>query len=489
MGSVFIGIDVGTLDVHGILISMTGKLVAHQHRAIAVRSPFPGYAEHEPEQDWWNNLCSITQQLLHTSGIEPQAVAGIGLAGLFPVTCALDEQGSPVGPAILYSDSRAEQEVDEVSRICGQPLTGDEVIPNLLWLARHRPLTFARVKTVLSATGYLVYRLTGQATLDPHNACRFGGVVNSTRTGWELEKVAALGLPPDILPQIAATTKVIGTVTRQAASFTGLVEGTPVITGTTDTLATLVGNGVLELGEAMIYYGSTGTLSIVTVPLEDAFHQPALFAPDAPYQLAVYLIGSGAMLQWALDLITACAQAPENRDTLFRRLDMAAADVEPGAGGIFVLPYLAGRYYPQPDGAVRGQIIGLSLHHQAAHIWRALLEAPGYVLATRLQESLPHPIRRLVASGGGARSETWRRIISDMTGLAQHYLPSGSGAMGAAALAALGTGHVSDLKAIREMWLQDERVTEPDPAQVAMYRELLPRWQALDEAASARRSY
>lgn len=478
----FLGIDIGTQDIHALLVNEHGRVLARQHRPLRVHIPALGFVEHDPDQDWWDNVCAITRQLLKSSGLEAASVEGVGVAGLFPVTCPVDGEGRPVGRAILYSDSRSQVEVEKAAQLTGQRLIGDEVIPRLLWLANYRPETFRAIHMVLSSSGYVVFKLTGRAVIDPYNAYRFGGVADESRLGWQRDILAKLGLPAEIFPEIFRSTQVVGEVNQQAAKASGLVPGTPVITGTTDSFATLVGNGVLEPAEAMFYYGSTSWLSVVTIPLGHAIKEPGCLAPDAPYQLAVYLPCSGALLQWALDLFKDLEPLTSPRDQLYRRLDAAAANVEPGAGGIFVLPYLSGKLYPQPNAAARGHIAGLNLEHSIRHLWRSFLEAPGYVLAEHLQEPRLQTIQRLYASGGGAQSEVWRRIISDMTGLTQYYVPEGSGALGVAFLAALGIGFVPKIETIRDRWLPLPHVTEPNAERTARYRDLLPRWQALDRS-------
>jgi xylulokinase len=485
----FIGIDLGTLDVRGVLVTASGRILAEEHRALAVHRPASGRSEHDPELDWWQTTCSLIQQLLKTSGVSPASVGGVGIAGLFPAACFLDEKGMPIGNALLYSDNLAEHLINEIAETINQPLKGDETLPRLVWFARQRPAMFERIQMVLTSTGYIVYRLTGHFTMDPHNACRFGGGVNQERTGWQADMLDTLGIPAEILPPVLSSTEVAGGVTEKAAQETGLAPSTPVIAGTTDTLAALVGSGVQDLGEAMIYYGSTCTLSVITVPLARAMAQPASFGPDSPYQLAVYLSSSGATLRWAVDLFTALQDRTLEPRSIYEKLDEAASRIAPGSNNLFVLPYFAGRFYPHPDSQARGHIAGLSLQHGIGHIWRALLEAPGYALADRLDYPLPHPLRRLYASGGGAQSAIWRGVISNMLGLPQHYAPEGSGALGAAFLAALGTDHVSSFRAIRDEWLQGVEITEPEADQVARYREKLSVWRRLDAIAGESRVY
>lgn len=481
----FLGIDIGTLDISALLVSAGGEVRARSHIPLRIRCEKPGYAEHDPVQDWWRNVCKVTRQLLADADVAPSRIEAVGVAGLFPVTCALDEKGAVLGRAILYSDSRAETHVPAATAMTGADLTGDEPVPNLLWLARHQPSLFSRIHTLLTSTGYLVYRLTGRRVIDPHNAYRFGGVVDGTGLQWREDVRTELGLSDTALPAIAPPGAIAGAISAAAAAETGLTAGTPVITGTTDTIATLLGNGVLDAGDAMIYYGTTGLLTLLTVPLAKALADPSLFGPDVPYYLAVYLPGSGAAVRWTLELLTALQESPMPPEKVYARLDATAATVAPGAGGIFFFPYMAGRLYPRPDGSARGHFAGLTLQHQAAHLWRSVLEAPGYVLAARLQQALPQPVRRLFASGGGARSSTWRSIVSNMLGLPQYYTPAGSGALGVAYLAAQASGAFPDLETIRSTWLGNREATAPDPDQHADYRRLLAEWQALDGALAS----
>ena len=479
----FIGIDLGTLDVRGVLVTAEGTVKAEVHHTLNVHSPAPGACEHNPEKDWWQSSRMIIQQLLATENVSPASVEGVGVAGLFPSACFLDEQSDPIGNALLYSDNRASHLLSWVSDVVGQPLKGDETIPRLLWLAQERQEIFERIKKVLTPTGYVVFRLTGRMSIDPHNASRMGGVVKKDGDGWRQDVLDDLEIPAEIFPESFPLVKVVGGVSERAAQDTGLKQGTPVITGTTDTLAALVGSGVQEIGEAMIYYGSSCTLSVVTVPFAEAVVGLESFGIDAPYQLAVYLPSSGAILRWAFDLFTSLQEEVPPQDTVFEKLDAAAAHIDPGAEGLFVLPYFSGRFFPRPDSQASGHIAGLKLNHSIGHVWRALLEAPGYVIADRLRHPLPHQMKRMWASGGGARSKIWRGIISNISGIPQYYAPEGSGALGIAFLAAFGTGHVSRFSTLSEEWLQSIEVTEPDEQVVASYLDKKETWRRLDLAA------
>jgi xylulokinase len=228
----------------------------------------------------------------------------------------------------------------------------------------------------------------------------------------------------------------------------------------------------------MVYYGSSGTLLVATAPFADALVDVGAFGPGSPFRLAAYAPNSGGLLERArLEMF---------RGASYAELDEEAARVPPGANGILVLPHVSGRLMPDPDPAARGAIVGLRLDHGRADIWRAMLESFGWMLMD-CQRRLDDALGWVVAGGTGARSDTWRSILSDMTRLPQTLGPSDASARGAAFIAALGTGGVDGVVAMRDTWLAtelDRPPTRPDPAAHERYLELLPSWLALDAALS-----
>jgi len=240
--------------------------------------------------------------------------------------------------------------------------------------------------------------------------------------------------------------------------------------------AALLGSGVRGPGDAMVYYGSSGTLLVATASFADAVADRTAFDPGSPFRLTAYGPNSGSFLERARTELLGSAPYAE--------LDDAARRVPPGANGVFILPHVSGRMLPVADPGARGAIVGLRLDHGRADIWRAMLESFGWMLMDA-QARLERPLRWLVAGGTGARSATWRSIVSDMMGMAQSLGPDGASARGAAFLAALGTGGVDDVATMRDRWLTaavGEPASVPDPGAHERYVALLPGWLALDRA-------
>lgn len=483
--SYLLGVDIGTQAVKGTLVQSNGSVVATASARHDVLHPRPGWMEHDAEGAWWGGFAKVVTELLSVSGISASNIVAVCVSGLFPALCPADERGRPLRNAILYADSRAAAEVDRVTAITGTTLKGDEITPKLLWLQRNDPDIFRRTRMIFSVPGYVVYRLTGRYCVDPQTAFRMGGIVDESRCGWREEVCAQLGMAAETLPPIHSSLDIIGGVTGEAASETGLPEGTSVLVGMTDTFATLLGNGVVERGEAMIYYGTTGLLTVCSRGLEEVLATPRLIDEQTPFILAAYLLDFGETLEWFIDqFLEGGRDFPRSTLDPYEVLEEGSTEVPTGCEGLLAMPHFAGRLFPQADPYARGVFFGLSTAHTRFHLWRALLESFGYEIYRSVVdlERRGISISRIVASGGGAQSKLWRQIVSDITGLPQEYVENGGAALGAALLAGYGVGLFEDLKAIREGWLRIRDVTRPRSEVRERYEKLFAVYRELDLA-------
>jgi xylulokinase len=152
-------------------------------------------------------------------------------------------------------------------------------------------------------------------------------------------------------------------------------------------------------------------------------------------------------------------------------LDDLAADVPPGSEGLVLLPYLLGQRSPVFNPQASGVLFGLKKGHTREHIYRAILESFGFNIRHGLESFYPqgHPIKRLIATGGGASSQLWRQIVTDITGLKQEYVPDADGPVGCAYLAGLALGWFKDFSDLQENWVKVVGENVPDPASAEKY--------------------
>lgn len=479
-----LGVDIGTYESKGVITTLDGQVVHNQVRPHKLSIPRQGWAEHNAESDWWGDFCSIVKGLLTESGINPSDILAIGCSSIGPDMLPVNEQCKPLYPAVLYGiDTRATAEIaelekqlgrDNIFRKCGNALSTQSVGPKILWLKNHEPEIYNKAHKFVTGTTFLVARLTGNYVIDHYTAASFVPLYDISTGGWSDSFCKSI-VEQERLPEIAWTTDIAGTVTREAANQTGLAEGTPVIVGTVDAAAEAVSVGVVSPGQMMLMYGSTVFMIEVldkSMADERLWSAPYLFPGTSC--LMAGMATSGALTRWfrdnfSQDLIAAETSSAQNAYSVLAK---QAMDIAPGSDGLVVLPYFSGERTPINDPRARGVVFGLTLAHSRAHVYRALLEGVGYGIRHHVDvlKSFGAKPKDVVAVGGGTKNPLWLQIVSDICGMPQQVPAVTFGASyGDAFLAGLGIGMFSSYRDISN-WVRDIQIVQTNPEITAIYK-------------------
>lgn len=253
-----LGIDIGTFETKGVLVDASGTVVAQAAKAHKMIVPQPGWAEHRPEEDWWDDLTHVTGQLLSENGVDPKDIKAMACSAIGPCMLPVDANGAPLMNAVLYGvDGRAEAEVRELSQrigedvilaTCGNALTSQSVGPKILWLKRNHPEIFEKTAQIFTSTSFLVHRLTGESVIDHYTAANFSPLYDIEKQNWT-DKLANDIIDLDKLPQLMWSNEIAGEINAFAAQATGLAIGTPVTVGTIDAAAEAFSVGVADPGD------------------------------------------------------------------------------------------------------------------------------------------------------------------------------------------------------------------------------------------------
>jgi xylulokinase len=493
-GPRFLGIDIGTTGVRAAIFDKAGTLIADASMPCLYDAPNPGWAEARPER-WWRATQQVLADLATRASLE--GIAAIGVVGQAPTAALVDAQGTAIGNAILWLDTRATDEARELG------VHAYYLGPKLLWLSRHGasmhprdlesargradaawntpdPKLLTRARWILQSHAFIAFRLTDVAATDYSTAALCIPLFDFEKRDWNPAACASCGVSAEQLPPIRAAHDVIGHVTKEAAAAIGhgLREGTPVVAGGGDFAAATLGAGVLEEGESCLMLGTAGNL---LVPRKTAGKDARLInahhvGADSWLSLGGTLSGGAQeWLRYAMTRASSEDTAIRNALPPFDLLDSEAEQVATGSEGLLFLPYLLGERTPIWDTDARGAFIGLSTHHGRGHLWRAVLEgiALGFV---DCQEVLEHDgvrVQDVVAANGGGKSALFRQILCDALGVPLSYTPQSGGTVaGAVILAALGTGEMKSAKDALA-WRGSSVKHEPNPNAHARYRELL----------------
>lgn len=464
----FLGIDVGTSATKALLLGPSGRVAATAAAPHPCLTPRPGWSEQWPD-DWWKSCAAAVGAVLRRAKRTAADVAGVGLSGQMHGSVFLDSRGRCVDNAILWNDQRTAAECEEIERRAGgraaliamvrnPALTGYQA-PKILWLRRHRPRQFARVATVLLPKDYVRLRLTGEQVTDVSDASGTL-LLDVAARDWSRPLLRRLDIDPALLPPVFESTVVTGQVSASAAGRIGLRAGTPVVAGAGDQPAAAVGTGVVRSGVLSATIGTSGVVFAHSeAPVANDSGVLQSFCHAAPGAWCVFgcMLSAGGSLQWARRVLfaeeLARCRSETARDALYRRMiDEALSGAgngrtEPRAAPLF-LPYLTGERCPYPHPHARGAWIGLAAEATRADLVRAVLEGVtlGMARQVELMRSAGIPVREVRLAGGGARSAAWRRLQASAYGVRCVRMRSEEGsALGAAILAAVGTGHFADV--------------------------------------------
>jgi xylulokinase len=482
--NLLLGIDVSTTGAKALLIDGEGSVVASATTPLALSTPRPLWSEQDPH-DWWQSARQSIRQVLERSGVAGSDISAIGLTGQMHGLVLLDDQGEVLRPAILWNDQRTGSQCEAMRARLGRErliqITGNDALtgftaPKILWVQENEPEIYARARHILLPKDYVRYQLTGEFAMDKADGS--GTILfDLERRDWSGEVLAALDIPAEWLPPTYEGPEVTGVISTQAATETGLSQGTPMVGGGGDQAAQAVGVGAVQPGIIALTLGTSGVVFAATeAPLiepQGRLHAFCHAVPRRWHFMGVMLSAAGS-LQWYRDTL-----APS---TGFEELVEEARQVAPGCEGLLFLPYLTGERTPHPDPLARGAWVGLTVRHSRMHLTRAVLEGVAFGIKdsfTLIQGAGVGAIEQVRISGGGARSQLWQQILADVLGVELVTVNTTEGAaFGAALLASVGAGYFRSVPEACEAVIRITGSTPP-AENSEIYQAYYPRYQAL----------
>ena len=437
--SLFIGIDSGTQSTKAVVLDLAARrVIAEAQAPHELIGGLPaGYAEQHP-RDWTAAL----DQVLTAVGerIDRSRVRGIGVSGQQHGFVPLDAQGKVIRPAKLWCDTSTTEEcailtkklggVKGAIRQIGTPFIPGFTAPKILWLKRHEPGNYRRLRQVLLPHDYLNFHLTGNYRMEYGDASGTA-LMDVRRRVWSASAIRAVDPRlADWLPPLGPSDTANGTLSADRARAYGFSPEVVVSAGGGDNMMGAIGTGNVRPGVVTASFGTSGTIYAYS-------DKPVI---DPAGEIAPFCSSTGGWLPLLCTMnvtaVTERVRALFNYD--HAALDAAVAAAPPGAGGLLLLPYLAGERTPNvPDGS--GVLLGLDRQTFAAGpIARATMEGVtmGMNYGLRRLHELGVKAREIRVTGGGARSPVWRQLMADIFGVPVVAMIEDEGAAVGAALQA-----------------------------------------------------
>ncbi len=486
-----LAIDIGTQSARALVFGSTGNLLdmGKAIYLIPYNTPKPGYAEQDADF-YFEKVIEACSKLWKKKKITPDSIAGICVTTQRGTVVNLDKNKKPLRPAITWLDQRISKNPPPIKFPWNKAfsLPGLKNIISYLqaeaeinWIYENQRDIWEKTEHFLMLSGYINYRITGE--IKDSIANQVGYIPFDykrhkwpSKNHWRWDVIKA---KPGTLPDLIAPGKQIGVISREASDLLGLDAGVPVIAGASDKACEVLGSGCIKANQACIGFGTTATINVNS----KKYIEPLTLIPPYPsaeqkaYNLEIQTFRGFWMVTWFKEQFAHLENqsARELGISAEELLEELASKVPPGSLGLTLQPYWSpGLRYPGPE--AKGSIIGFGSVHQRQHMYRALLEGLVYAKRhgkERIEKKTKIPINEIYICGGGSKSDLVMQIAADIFNL-ETIRPeiSETSGLGAAILAAVGTGiHKSVNEAVKEM-SRKGAVFIPDQNNVPQYNEL-----------------
>ena len=473
----YIGLDLGTSGLKAVLIDDAQSIVAEATAPLEAMRPEPGWSEQAPAT-WLDAADAAMQSLSAQTSLS--GVKAIGLSGQMHGATLLDAGDEVLRPCILWNDTRSSVEAAEMDADPQfRALTGNIVFPGftapkLAWVAKYEPEIFEKTAKVLLPKDYLRLWLTGEAVAEMSDAAGTSWL-DVGRRDWSDDLLSKTDLNRDHMPRLVEGSEISGTVRDELAERWGLPKGVVVAGGGGDNAASAVGVGVVSAGDAFVSLGTSGVLFAAS----DAYQPDAATAvhtfchalPGTWHQMGVILAAADA-LNWFAQV----AGKPS------ATLTDVLGPLQAPARTLF-LPYLGGERTPHNDANVRGSFLHLDHSTDEAALTRAVLEGVTHAIRDSFGalSATGTKIDRLIAVGGGSKSDYWVQSIATSLDMPIALPVAGDfgGAFGAARLGMMAaTGAGVEIATAPQI----ARIIDPDPSLTSAFADAHARYRASYEA-------
>ena len=447
-----LGIDIGTSSCKSVLYTLDGTAAASASCAYPTYYGKNGEAEQEAK-DWWDAVCLNARTIVRERPGCERRIAAIGIDSQGSVMLPLSSSGETLERAMLWMDRRSGEQCawinrhitqEKLSEINGNHNDPGNVAPKILWYKEKRPELYEKTAVIHNATGYIVYKMTGEHSCNRTEA-GLTQLYDGAGDRWSEELISAHGLKASLFPRLYDSFEIVGRLTAGAAESMGLVSGIPVVAGAMDATASTVGCGATENGQAVVTGGTVTGIALCSDRFvrQNIAHVYRHVVPNTWLYCSSVDFGGGS-LRWLKEKLLS-----EEKECTYAEINEAAKKVRPGSEELLFLPYMVGQRCPEWDSSMTGVWFGLKPYHGTGHLIRSVMEGTAFgvrKIAELMEEAGLSP-ERLSITGGCANSELWLSIFADVLQRKVYRLEQREAAVaGAMMVAGVGVGAFADFR-------------------------------------------
>lgn len=483
MKKYMMGLDIGTTAVKAVLFNTTGEYVDKETVHYPLHTPNVHIAEQDPDEILSKAIQAV--KTLVTRNQCSDEIEFISCSSAMHSLILLDRSGSRLTECITWADRRSEDVAEawnmdkgvDIYRRTGTPIHPMSPFIKLLYFKDEAPEMYSRIGKIVGIKEYILHHFTGLYEVDKSIASSMG-MMNLETSEWDAEVLELLELNPEQLPNIVDTTRAYN-ATAEAAGHLGIAGNTKIIIGASDGVLANLGVNAIEEGDIAITIGTSGAIrTVIDAPKTDPKMRTFCYhLTNDHYVIGGPVNNGGVVLRWIRDELCQeeIGEAESKGKDPYEVMTQAAKDIAPGSNGLIFHPYLAGERAPLWNAKAVGSFYGMTLSHSRSHMIRAAMEGVVYnlysvYLALREQMST---VKSIKASGGFARSEMWKQLMSDVFG-EQLTVPKSyeSSAFGACLLGLHAIGEMNDLNDVAD-FVGESDAYKPDEKAYLKYQDIM----------------
>ncbi|KMK76643.1 gluconokinase [Alkalihalobacillus pseudalcaliphilus] len=483
-----IGVDIGTTSTKAVLYKTNGEVMADANHGYELFTPDISTAEQDPE-NIFEAVMKAIEEVMRSSNIPKEDLLFVSFSSAMHSLIVIDGHHQPITNCITWADNRSakwskkikeEWDGHSIYLKTGTPIHPMSPLSKITWLTNDRPDIARAAHKYIGIKEFIFYRLFDEYVVD-YSIASATGLFNLKELAWDKQALDVAGIHENQLSRLVPTTEFFSNCHQQWAQKLGILHTTPFIIGASDGVLSNIGVNAIKKGDVAITIGTSGAIrTVISEPKTDPKGRTFCYAlTENHWVIGGPVNNGGVVLRWIRDELAASEVETAKRLGIdpYEVLTRIAERVVPGANGLLFHPFLAGERAPLWNPDVRGSFFGLTLSHKKEHMIRAALEGVIFNLYTvylALVEAMDGEVASIKATGGFARSEVWRQMMSDIFDTSVEVPESfESSCLGACMLGLYRFEKIASLEVVEDL-VGNSFKHKPNRSHVEHYRQLIP---------------